>query len=161
MAQADHMINGRDKRWSLEGMTALVTGGTKGIGLAFLFQFPSLYVLLLFFNWNCKYSTSKFYSLIFNWYFNLRYAVVEELAGLGASVHTCSRNEIQLNECLSQWKMKGFHQITGSVCDLVSKAEREELVNKVASLFDGKLNVLVSTPLIWYIDRRGTKKMNA
>lgn len=73
---------------------------------------------------------------------------MEELAGLGASVHTCSRNEIQLNECLSQWKMKGFHQITGSVCDLVSKAEREELVNKVASLFDGKLNILVSTPLI-------------
>lgn len=72
---------------------------------------------------------------------------MEELAGLGASVHTCSRNEIQLNECLSQWKMKGFH-ITGSVCDLVSKAEREELVNKVTSLFDGKLNILVSTPLI-------------
>lgn len=73
---------------------------------------------------------------------------MEELAGLGASVHTCSRNEIQLNECLSQWKMKGFPQITGSVCDLVSKAERVELVNIVASLFDGKLNILVSTPLI-------------
>lgn len=26
-------------RWSLEGMTALVTGGTKGMGLAFSFNF--------------------------------------------------------------------------------------------------------------------------
>lgn len=41
-------------------MTALVTGGTKGIG----------------------------------------HAIVEELAGLGATVHTCARNEAELNACL-------------------------------------------------------------
>ncbi|KAI5321878.1 hypothetical protein L3X38_030950 [Prunus dulcis] len=100
MAQANS--NGKDSRWSLHGMTALVTGGTKGIG----------------------------------------YAIVEELAGLGATIHTCSRNEVQLNDCLSQWKMKGFDQVTGSVCDVVSKAQREELINKVSSLFHGKLNIL-------------------
>ncbi|GMJ14441.1 hypothetical protein like AT5G06060 [Hibiscus trionum] len=50
----------KDKRWSLQGMTALVTGGTKGIG----------------------------------------HAIVEELAGLGASVHTCARTETELNNCL-------------------------------------------------------------
>ncbi|KAK9940607.1 hypothetical protein M0R45_017259 [Rubus argutus] len=105
MAQANHISSySRDRRWSLQGRTALVTGGTKGIG----------------------------------------FAIVDELAGLGAIVHTCSRNEAQLNECLSQWKMKGFHQVSGSVCDLVSKPQREELINKVSSLFNGKLNILIN-----------------
>ncbi|CAN6556631.1 unnamed protein product [Malus baccata var. baccata] len=96
-------MNSRERRWSLRGMTALVTGGTKGIG----------------------------------------YAIVEELAGLGAIVHTCSRNEVDLNDCLSRWEKKGF-QVTGSVCDVVSKTQREELINKVSSLFYGKLNILIN-----------------
>ncbi|KAB2606963.1 tropinone reductase [Pyrus ussuriensis x Pyrus communis] len=96
-------MNSRERRWSLRGMTALVTGGTKGIG----------------------------------------YAIVEELARLGAIVHTCSRNEVELNDCLSQWEEKGF-QVTGSICDVVSKTQREELINKVSSLFDGKLNILIN-----------------
>ncbi|BFG34066.1 hypothetical protein CerSpe_203400 [Prunus speciosa] len=94
----------RERRWSLEGLTALVTGGTKGIGQA----------------------------------------IVEELAGLGAIIHTCARNEVDLNNCLSQWEKKGF-QVTGSVCDVVSRTQREELIiNKVSSLFDGKLNILIN-----------------
>ncbi|XP_021811154.1 tropinone reductase homolog At5g06060-like [Prunus avium] len=101
MAQANS--TGKDSRWSLHGMTALVTGGTKGIG----------------------------------------YTIVEELARLGATIHTCSRNEVQLNDCLSQWKMKGF-EVTGSVCDVVSKAQPKELINKASSLFYGKLNILIN-----------------
>ncbi|KAF3966226.1 hypothetical protein CMV_009653 [Castanea mollissima] len=78
----DAEIGNRESRWSLQGMTALVTGGTKGIG----------------------------------------YAVVEELASLGASIHTCSRDEAQLNVCLHEWKAKGF-QVTSSVCDVASQAQ--------------------------------------
>ncbi|KAB1225794.1 hypothetical protein CJ030_MR1G026806 [Morella rubra] len=81
------MMSNRERRWSLEGMTALVTGGTKGIG----------------------------------------HAVVEELASLGATVHTCSRNKDQLNECLRAWKIKGF-RVTGSINNVgtnIKKTTRE------------------------------------
>lgn len=102
MAETD--IESRDSsRWSLQGMTALVTGGTKGIG----------------------------------------YAIVEELGGLGAKVYTCSRTEAELSECLSQWERKGL-QVAGSVCDVLRQAEREELINKVSSQFNGKLNILIN-----------------
>lgn len=93
----------KNPRWSLAGMTALVTGGTRGIG----------------------------------------YAVVEELAELGAVVHTCSRNETELNQRLQEWSLKGF-TVTGSVCDATSRTQREELMEKVSSVFNGKLNILVS-----------------
>ncbi|KAJ6974401.1 hypothetical protein NC653_030490 [Populus alba x Populus x berolinensis] len=95
--------NSRDKRWGLQGMTALVTGGTKGLG----------------------------------------YAIVEELAALGATVHTCARNQDELNERVREWKEKGF-KVTGSVCDVSSNADREKLMREVSSLFDGKLNILVN-----------------
>lgn len=70
------------------------------------------------------------------------HAVVDELAELGAAVHTCSRNEADLSECIRDWKTKGF-KVTGSVCDVSSRIEREKLINQVSSLFDGKLNILV------------------
>jgi NAD(P)-dependent dehydrogenase (short-subunit alcohol dehydrogenase family) len=69
--------------------------------------------------------------------------VVEELAEFGAIVYTCSRNEEELNKCLNEWKDKGF-SIYGSVCDVTSSSQREELIGKVASTFNGKLNILVS-----------------
>ncbi|XP_031107515.1 tropinone reductase homolog At5g06060-like [Ipomoea triloba] len=90
-------------RWSLSGMTALVTGGTRGIGRA----------------------------------------VVEELAGLGASVYTCSRKEEELNQCLQEWTSKGL-KVSGSVCDLSSADQRQLLSQKVSSAFDGKLNILIN-----------------
>ncbi|KAF7805424.1 senescence-associated protein 13-like [Senna tora] len=100
---AEASVGGRSSRWSLQGMTALVTGGTKGIG----------------------------------------YGIVEELAELGACVYTCSRNKAELNECLQQWAIKGF-QVTGSVCDIVSSTQRNDLITKVSSVFNGKLNILVN-----------------
>ncbi|GLT65092.1 hypothetical protein SLA2020_375440 [Shorea laevis] len=100
---AEKSSRGKSSRWTLQNKTALVTGGTKGIG----------------------------------------YAIVEELAAFGATVHTCSRNQIELNDCLAEWQKKGF-QVTGSVCDVSSQAEREKLVETVSSLFNGKLNILIN-----------------
>ncbi|GMY08451.1 tropinone reductase homolog At5g06060-like [Fagus crenata] len=95
--------NVRSSRWSLKGMTAPVTGGTRGIG----------------------------------------HAVVEELAGFGASVHTCSRNETELNKCLNEWRGKGF-VVSGSVCDASSRVQREKFMEEVASVFNGKLNIIIN-----------------
>ncbi|KAK3409947.1 hypothetical protein EUGRSUZ_J02019 [Eucalyptus grandis] len=95
--------NDNKNKWLLHGMTALVTGRTKGIG----------------------------------------HAIVKELARLGATVHTCSRNEAEINECLKDWKSKGF-RVSGSTCDVSSRSEREKLMLTVSSVFDGKLNILIN-----------------
>ncbi|XWS07723.1 hypothetical protein CRYUN_Cryun41cG0014600 [Craigia yunnanensis] len=84
-------------------MTALVTGGTRGIG----------------------------------------HAIVEELAGLGAAVYTCSRNEDELNKCLKDWEGKGL-LVSGSVFDASSNDQRQKLMENVSSLFNGRLNILVN-----------------
>ncbi|KAL0743984.1 hypothetical protein Bca4012_085497 [Brassica carinata] len=39
--------------------------------------------------------------------------------------------------------MKGFN-VTGSVCDVSSRADREELMQTVSSLFGGTLNILIN-----------------
>ena len=75
--------------------------------------------------------------------FSFRNAIVEELAKLGARVHTCSRTEGELSGCLKDWEGKGF-VVTGSVCDVSSKAQREKLMETVSSIFNGKLNIIVS-----------------
>lgn len=63
----EQVLISRIKRQSLDGMTALVTKGTRGI----------------------------------------RHAIDEELAGFGAIIHTCSHNQIELNEHLQEWQLKG------------------------------------------------------
>ncbi|QCE11779.1 tropine dehydrogenase [Vigna unguiculata] len=93
----------KDQKWSLHGMTALVTGGTRGIG----------------------------------------YAIAEELAEFGASVHICARNQQDIDKCLDEWKRKGF-RITGSPCDVLFRDQRENLMKNVSSIFEGKLNILIN-----------------
>lgn len=71
-----------------------------------------------------------------------RHAIVEELAELGATVHSCSRNATELDERLREWASKGF-KVTGSVCDASSQEDRIRLLDKISSIFDGKLDILV------------------
>nr|XP_028957568.1 tropinone reductase homolog At2g29150-like [Malus domestica] len=73
----------------------------------------------------------------------IRYAIIQELAGLGATVHTSARNEAQIVERLQEWEDKRF-KVTGSVCDLTFKAQRENFIKTVSSIFNGKLNILVN-----------------
>ncbi|XP_051142661.1 tropinone reductase-like isoform X2 [Andrographis paniculata] len=94
---------GSSSRWSLSGCTALVTGGTRGIG----------------------------------------HAIVEELAELGAHAYTCLRSADDLNRSLQEWTSKGY-TVAGSVCDLSTPQQRENLVKRVSTAFDGKLNILVN-----------------
>lgn len=155
---ASSSLKTRNPRWFLDGMTALVTGGTRGIGFASFFSIFLLIIFSIFFQ-RClngqvlildKTQWSKFHFFIcfnffffFFWVVAFRYAVVEELAGLGAAVYACSRNEDELNKCLKEWEGKGL-LVSGSVCDASIKDQREKLIQNVSSLFNGKLNILVS-----------------
>nr|BAD34001.1 hypothetical protein [Oryza sativa Japonica Group]BAD36400.1 hypothetical protein [Oryza sativa Japonica Group] len=69
-------------------------------------------------------------------------AVVDELAALGAAVHTCSRNEAELGERLREWEGRGF-RVTGSVRDVSVRDQPERMLREVASLYGGKLDILV------------------
>ncbi|KAL6907855.1 hypothetical protein ACP4OV_002025 [Aristida adscensionis] len=95
--------SGGGERWSLAGATALVTGGSKGIG----------------------------------------HAIVEELAGLGARVHTCARDAAELEACRRRWAEQGL-AVAVSVCDVGVRGDREALVDTVRATFDGKLDILVN-----------------
>lgn len=68
---------------------------------------------------------------------------MEELAALGASIHTCSRRKEDLDRSLSQWKELGFN-VSGSICDLEFRSDRERLMEEVSSLFGGKLHILIN-----------------
>jgi len=122
----------KDQKWSLHGMTALVTGGTRGIGFVHFYNVFYILILILF-----LLLLVEFFIL-----FAIRYAVAEELAEFGASVHICARKQQDIDKCLEEWNRKGF-SITGSSCDVLSRDQRENLMRDVASIFDGKLNILV------------------
>lgn len=122
-------------------MTALVTGGSKGIG--FVFVLPNALFPCFFSNK----PSLKQEGLTLTY---CRYAIVEELAGFGARVHTCDRDQTALNECLSEWQEKGF-QVSGSACDVSSRPQIKKLMQTVSSLFGSKLNILVRSSLSFHM----------
>jgi Tropinone reductase 1 len=79
-----------------------------------------------------------------------RHAIVEELAGLGARVHTCSRNAAELEDCRRRWEDMNLC-VTVSVCDVSVRAEREKLMDTVKRAFGGKLDVLVNNAAQWMV----------
>jgi Tropinone reductase 1 len=70
-------------------------------------------------------------------------AIVEELAGLGASVYTCARSEDALQSSLQSWRQAGL-QVAGSVCDLSVRQAREDLFRSVRTHFGDTLDILVN-----------------
>lgn len=119
-----HTTTGLFKAWQLLSPVELAESGTYLNAHSFLFLSPFFLVNLSF----CM----------------ERHAIVEELVGFGAKVHTCARNEDDLNKCLNEWNHLDF-EVTGSICDVSVPHQRDLLMETVSSLFHGKLNILVSS----------------
>ncbi|XVF01842.1 hypothetical protein REPUB_Repub04eG0123900 [Reevesia pubescens] len=66
--------------------------------------------------------------------FHQSWAICQNLA-------TCNENE--LDKCLVDWKSLGF-EVSASICDVSTGAQRESLMEKVSSLYDCKLNILIN-----------------
>ncbi|KAM0835014.1 hypothetical protein ACQ4PT_063213 [Festuca glaucescens] len=75
-----------------------------------------------------------------------RYAVVEELSALGAPCTPALGRSGAPSAEMKEWEAKGF-RVTGSVCDVSVREQRERLIRDVADRFAGKLNILVTHPL--------------
>jgi Tropinone reductase 1 len=74
-----------------------------------------------------------------------RRAIVEELAGFGVRVHTCARGDAELQECLRLWGADGrLARVTGSVCDVAVRGDRERLVAAAREELGGRLDILVN-----------------
>ncbi|CAL4986194.1 unnamed protein product [Urochloa decumbens] len=72
------------------------------------------------------------------------HAIVEELSGFGARVHTCARNAEELEAARRRWSEKGLTAITVSVCDVSVRTDRESLIAAVKDAFGGELDILVN-----------------
>lgn len=75
-------------------------------------------------------------------------AIVEELAQKGSHVLTCSRNAVELEQCVEDWKTQGL-DVTGVTADVSTKEGREELMNEIHNWLESKkksktLDILVN-----------------
>ncbi|CAN4116054.1 unnamed protein product [Withania somnifera] len=54
---------------------------------------------------------------------------------------------MELHECLRQWKAKGF-KVGGSVCDLLSRSQRDKFMDNVSTYFNGKIDILINNAAV-------------
>ncbi|XP_054782659.1 tropinone reductase homolog At5g06060-like [Prosopis cineraria] len=90
-----------------------------------------------------SYFSSNYHGSSLDGIYSSWHAMVEELAESGAAVHICSRNQEDIDRCLKEWESRGF-SVTGSVCDVQFHDQRENLMETVASIFHGKLDILIN-----------------
>ncbi|KAJ4796152.1 Tropinone reductase [Rhynchospora pubera] len=76
------------------------------------------------------------------WKARCRLIFKEELAGFGVRAHTCT-NEHNLKNLVDEWRSQNF-LVTGTVCDVTSRTDREKLMEEVGVIFEGKLDILVN-----------------
>ncbi|CAB4284568.1 unnamed protein product [Prunus armeniaca] len=88
--------------------------------------------------------------------------MAEELAGLGATVqYACSSDQAPIDERNQEWESKGV-KVTGSVFDLKSTTQRENLMNTFSSAFDGKLNILLQDMQVFsFADLKAEPELSA
>lgn len=152
----------RGSRWSLKGTNALVTGGTRGIGYVIFssFFFFSGFYLLRELNWVSwfwgllKWLKVSFFAwcVFWVWFTSL---LIQARCGGGTSGVWCHsvhlfQEWIRVECMLEGVEQKGF-SVSGLVCDASSPPHRENLIQQVASAFNGKLNILVSLFLFLHV----------
>lgn len=129
----------------LDGKTAVVTGGTKGLGcvhsppparLATPPRPSSIFLTTaresatsLTFEFPSPPSPSR--------------AIVESLASHGATVHTCARTSADVDAAVAEWRARGL-RVTGSACDVSDPAQRATLVADAVRALGDSLDILVS-----------------
>lgn len=116
-------------------MTALVTGAAKGLRY-FFFSDSSLLIIFSVYLFLYRHEALS-YNYILLEYAAVSYAIVEEFTEVGATVHMCGLDEIEINDCVCEWKAKGF-KISGSLCDVPKREEREKLMKHVFSHYKKK-----------------------
>lgn len=70
------------------------------------------------------------------------FAIVNELAKLGAQVVTCSRKSEELDKALQEWQGQGLN-VQGCTADVSTESGRSNLMAKVKEVFGAKLDILV------------------
>ncbi|CAM9260213.1 unnamed protein product [Scytosiphon promiscuus] len=113
--------SGQRSRWSLEGKTAVVTGGTK-VG---------------------DHGSENSSSSLLARQQGIGKAIVEELACLGAKVLTCSRTEADVASCIAEWKEKGL-DVHGIAVDVCTAEGRQTLLQATDERFGSALDILVN-----------------
>ena len=72
------------------------------------------------------------------------FAIAERLAQEGAFVHICSRKEKNVQEAVQKLNSKGLaSRVYGHTCNVGKASQRKQMLDKIAEMHGGRLDVLV------------------